>query len=283
VYAYYGQGRKRFSQTLAKNAIVVTTYGTLSSDAVYWKKKDGNADSYCSPCEQIYWWRIICDESHILRGSSTTTDSVMRIAAENKWCVTGTPINTAITDLKNQLKFIGVDHVDHYFRKCDALWLNHSLNAPRKLGRSHDFFSSLKEAPIGNFLFLFRAILMRHTMKMTSRGTNTDLMSLPPKSERTVYVDFSESERTEYRRLEGEALSRYISLRRSYEFRRHHLKVLQLLMPLRLSCAGKCSTCSLAVLHKLFPMVLNLKHKQPCSCSRSLSTLLLLEFHQVVQ
>lgn len=66
IYPYHGQNRKRNPKILAQNSIVVTTYETLASDATYWMEKSNDRD-YCPPCEQIRWWRIICDESHNLR------------------------------------------------------------------------------------------------------------------------------------------------------------------------------------------------------------------------
>jgi SWI/SNF-related matrix-associated actin-dependent regulator of chromatin subfamily A3 len=75
--------------TLAKNSIVVTTYETLSSDATYHRKKSGK-ESYCPPCEQVRWWRVICDESHVLRHSNNAKSSaVMDLVADNKWLVSG--------------------------------------------------------------------------------------------------------------------------------------------------------------------------------------------------
>lgn len=46
---------------LSKNAIVVTTYQVLASDATYHKRKSESAQ-YVPPLEQIRWWRIIVDE-----------------------------------------------------------------------------------------------------------------------------------------------------------------------------------------------------------------------------
>lgn len=48
IYAYYGASRKRDAKILAKNAIVVTTYETLVSDATYHAKK-AESNSYCPP------------------------------------------------------------------------------------------------------------------------------------------------------------------------------------------------------------------------------------------
>ena len=89
VYSYHGGSRKRDPELLAANAIVVTTYETLASDATYHKSKSKDAD-YCAPCEQVRWWRVICDESHVLRSASTKSRVVMDLVADNKWLVSGT-------------------------------------------------------------------------------------------------------------------------------------------------------------------------------------------------
>merc|ERR1712127_378954 len=109
VYSYYGSNRTRDATILSKNAIVVTTYAVLASDAGHHAKKSTDPN-YCPPCEQIRWWRIICDESHSLRSTgSNSFRALAKLSATNKWCVTGTPMSTAPNDLIGQLKFIGLD------------------------------------------------------------------------------------------------------------------------------------------------------------------------------
>jgi SNF2 family DNA or RNA helicase len=88
VYPYHGVSRKRDANLLSKNSIVVTTYETLASDLHYHSKKKGAG--YCPPLEQIRWWRVICDESHVMRSSSGKARAVMGLVADNKWLVSGT-------------------------------------------------------------------------------------------------------------------------------------------------------------------------------------------------
>ena len=89
VYSYHGPGRKRHPGVLASNSIVVTTYETLASDATFHASKSADA-GYCPPCEQVRWWRIICDESHVLRNASSgKSKAVMSLIADNKWLVSG--------------------------------------------------------------------------------------------------------------------------------------------------------------------------------------------------
>jgi len=90
VYSYHGGNRKRDARILAQNAVVVTTYETLASDITYHKNKSKDKDNYCAPCEEIRWWRIICDESHVLRSSNNNkSTAIMNLTADNKWLVSG--------------------------------------------------------------------------------------------------------------------------------------------------------------------------------------------------
>jgi len=92
VYPYHGQNRKRVPAILALNSIVVTTYDVLASDNTYHRAHSIDPDNYCPPCEQVRWWRIICDESHILRNGSGKLEAVLNLVGDNRWLVTGTSI-----------------------------------------------------------------------------------------------------------------------------------------------------------------------------------------------
>jgi SWI/SNF-related matrix-associated actin-dependent regulator of chromatin subfamily A3 len=89
VYSYHGQGRNRNAKALAANSIVVTTYETLASDANYHANRSKEGAQYAAPCEQVRWWRIICDESHSIRNQGRKSDALMELVADNKWLVSG--------------------------------------------------------------------------------------------------------------------------------------------------------------------------------------------------
>jgi len=76
----------------------------------------------------------------------------------------GTPMNTKIHDLKNQLKFLGFEHVDKSFN---------SMFTTQQRGK--------KEADMDLLMYFLRPIMMRHSQEQKYRGTSTTLMSLPPK------------------------------------------------------------------------------------------------------
>lgn len=234
IYSYHGGSRKRNASILAMNSIVVTTYATLASDATYHAKKAG--PSYCPPCEKIRWWRIICDESHSLRHDTNMTKALMNLDAENKWCVTGTPMNTSLGDLKNQLKFIGIEHTELLFDRLKGAEMHMSKSS----GSRHNRRNEYRTKEIGNLLFFLRSVMIRHSMKQMHQGSSNDLMSLPPKVERSVTIAFSSDERAEYLKLEQAAQKFYEELKKTsrHELSKNYLKMFSALTPLRIAAAG---------------------------------------------
>eukprot|EP00429_Kryptoperidinium_foliaceum_P043107 CAMPEP_0176102834 /NCGR_PEP_ID=MMETSP0120_2-20121206/51588_1 /TAXON_ID=160619 /ORGANISM="Kryptoperidinium foliaceum, Strain CCMP 1326" /LENGTH=1287 /DNA_ID=CAMNT_0017436909 /DNA_START=94 /DNA_END=3957 /DNA_ORIENTATION=- len=228
VYEYHGQGRKRDAHILSQNSIVVTTYQVVASDATYHAKRAGS--DYCPPLQQIRWWRIVCDEGHSLRqGQTQRSKAVLSLVADHKWLVSGTPLNTSIKDLSTQFKFLGIDHADEIVRTGNF------TDIPKRQ-RGH-----LSETERSECLqFLLGGMMMRHSQKQKYRGTETTLMSLPNKTERSIDVTFAESEKLEYANLEKSAHDFYVSFRRKIgrDITKHYLKIMTKILPLRVACAG---------------------------------------------
>jgi len=88
---YHGSSKKKISiQTLQQAPVVITTYGTIVSDAKTADKK----------LQQVNWSRMICDEAHHLRNKRTQiTKSVLQLKSQIKWLITGTPIQNHVNDL----------------------------------------------------------------------------------------------------------------------------------------------------------------------------------------
>ena len=234
VYSYHGASRKRNALLLAKNAIVVTTYAVLQSDANHHatKSKDPN---YCAPCEQVRWWRIICDESHSVRDANTKNFKALeRLPAVNKWCVTGTPMNTTPRDLKSQLSFIGINNVDKMFSVfANSMGAVFNTSGGRRRSRGNDSNSA-----IGPFLFFMSNVMIRHALTQTGRESHTGIMTLPPKSEKVIEIDFTEAERKEYDKIQEKAIKLYEQVKRRGNVSRQYLRLTSALLPLRLSCSG---------------------------------------------
>jgi hypothetical protein len=83
-------------------------------------------------------------------------------------------MNTAVVDLKNQLKFLGIEDVEAMFQKFCPKKGHGTDNHPEQL------------------VFFLSTIMIRHSQNQKYRGTSTTLMSLPGKVRvRNGPTDFS--------------------------------------------------------------------------------------------
>jgi hypothetical protein len=78
-------------------------------------------------------------------------------------------------DLQNQLKFLGIDHVESMFHTFRCNLMAHLEKRRHRIGYIGE------STKFGQFLFLMRAVLIRHSHNQQYRGSSTTLMSLPPK------------------------------------------------------------------------------------------------------
>jgi len=219
VHSYYGKSRQKDPKLLAMNSIVVTTYQTLASDIFTMAPKNGKAQA---PIEQVRWWRIICDESHSIKSNSRNFQACLQLSGEIKWAVTGTPVGTNISDLENQLKFIGISSVEKYFA---------SFSSKNRSG-------ACTLTNMSGFLFLLRNTMIRHSIQQKERVSGKNLIAIPDITEECVEVAFSKKERSEYDELEKHAREFYLSIRNSSAMQRKTLEILQSLIPCRIACAG---------------------------------------------
>jgi len=101
---YHGPGIKKILKSeLETSPVVITTYGMISA-----RKKIG----YKSPLWMIHWNRIICDEAHHMRNTKTGVfKGAIKLTADIKWIVTGTPINNAREDFFNLCQVQGLGKI----------------------------------------------------------------------------------------------------------------------------------------------------------------------------
>ena len=165
---YHGPSRIQDVEALAKFDIVFTTYGTVASewsDAL--KKKKALAS--------LNWFRIVLDEAHTVRNSSTrSAKGAGALHAQRRWAVTGTPVQNRLEDLGALIRFLRIRPFDE-----PSAWAQYIIS-PFKLG---------DESVIPNLRLLVDSITLR-------RGKEN--IGLKGRSEVHHKLDFTPEERTLY-------------------------------------------------------------------------------------
>jgi SNF2 family DNA or RNA helicase len=116
---YHGSRRSKISEeTFLKAPIVITTYDVVMIDA----KKDN------SMLHTVVWNRVIYDEAHHLRNSSTTRfKACAALTTEIVWTVTGTPLQNRVNDFYSLCRIIGFE--ERLFRTTDPETLKRFTDA----------------------------------------------------------------------------------------------------------------------------------------------------------
>ncbi|MCH91795.1 SWI/SNF-related matrix-associated actin-dependent regulator of chromatin subfamily A member 3-like 2-like, partial [Trifolium medium] len=91
LYVHYGQSRPKDAKSLAQCDVVITTYGILASEFSS-ENAENNGGLF-----SIRWFRVVLDEAHTIKSSkSQVSMAASALIADNRWCLTGTPIQTAM-------------------------------------------------------------------------------------------------------------------------------------------------------------------------------------------
>jgi hypothetical protein len=108
VYLYHGNGKKADFNALRQHDVVLTTFGTLTSE---FKQKESQRESMLYEREQndphfrrkprdklallgheCMWYRVIIDEAHMIRNrNSIQSKATVDLQAKHRLCLTGTP------------------------------------------------------------------------------------------------------------------------------------------------------------------------------------------------
>jgi len=81
VLIYHGPSRQAAAESLKDYDVVITSYGTLSSEA------NGG------PLSKVDWRRVVLDEGHTIRNAKTKAAvAACQLKAKSRWVLTGTPM-----------------------------------------------------------------------------------------------------------------------------------------------------------------------------------------------
>ena len=145
--------------------IVITTYETLVS-----KMKSGSND-----LRRCSWFRVVLDEGHIIRNSSTQTFQLLnKLDAQRRWVLTGTPVQNSLQDLFSLTKFLRFAPFD------EQTTVNKHILRP---------LQQRDRKGLENLRLVMQAFCLRRTNKVCQ---------MVHKNEMTINIDLSESERRAY-------------------------------------------------------------------------------------
>ncbi|KAJ5549987.1 hypothetical protein N7535_002071 [Penicillium sp. DV-2018c] len=109
VCVYHGATRAKASTTLDKYDVVITTYGTLTSEF----NSSASDKAKKAGIFAVHWYRIILDEAHTIKNrNAKATQSAYALDAQYRWCLTGTPLQNNLDELQSLIKFLRVKPYD---------------------------------------------------------------------------------------------------------------------------------------------------------------------------
>jgi hypothetical protein len=128
----------------------------------------------------MVWWRICLDEAQMIEASAAAAARMaLRLKTVHRWCVSGTPIwKGNLDDLYGLLLFLQVSPFDRRSWWRHAIEFLHEKGDPDAASRLHRLLSAI--------------------MWRTSKKSVLDQLALPPQTERTRILHFSQVERAYY-------------------------------------------------------------------------------------
>ncbi|UKZ73984.1 hypothetical protein TrVFT333_001638 [Trichoderma virens FT-333] len=170
-HIYHGPNRIKDLARLAQFDIVITTYGSVSNELSSRRK----AKTGSFPLEELGWFRIVLDEAHMIREQTTMQfKAIVRLQAQRRWAVTGTPVQNRLDDFAALLSFLRLEPFHHRSK-----FLRHIVEP----------FKACDPDIVPKLRILVDSITLRRLK---------DKIDLPPREDLIVKLDFSPEERSIY-------------------------------------------------------------------------------------
>lgn len=185
-------------QDLAVADVVLTTYDVLRQDLYRNPDRTGGRSLRYekryhimpTPLTRVKFWRVVVDEAQMVESSTAkATEMVMKIAATNLWCVTGTPISRGLDDLFGLFSFLRVDPYAH------KGWWARLIQSPLE---SVDHGQSYNEA-LTRLVRLLKPSVGGLMWRSCKKDVSSELQ-IPPQKECLHHLELSRIERHFYRR-----------------------------------------------------------------------------------
>ncbi|XP_031491213.1 DNA repair protein RAD5A isoform X2 [Nymphaea colorata] len=215
LFVHYGQTRPKDAKFLAQYDVVLTTYGVLSSE-FFAENTEDNGGLY-----SVSWFRVVLDEAHTIKSSkSQVSMAAAALAAERRWCLTGTPIQNNLEDIYSLLRFLRVEP----WRSWG--WWNRLIQKP---------FEEGDERGLKLVQSILRPIMLRRT-KCSTDKEGRPILVLPPADVQVIYCELTEAERDFYEALFKRSKVKFDQFVQQGRVLHNYASILELLLRLRQCC-----------------------------------------------
>ncbi|QSS66295.1 ATP-dependent helicase RIS1 [Histoplasma capsulatum] len=197
VCIYHGTQRTKHADTLSQFDVVITTYGTLSSEhAVSEKKPTG--------CFANHWYRVILDEAHTIKNrNAKATQAACALKSEYRWCLTGTPMQNNLDELQSLINFLRIKPYNDL-----AAWreqITKPLNNGRgglAIRRLQVYLKAFMKRRTKDILKLDGALCQGNAGNKGENNESSPGFRITNREVLKIEADFTPAERAFYKRLE---------------------------------------------------------------------------------
>ncbi|KAF1831039.1 DNA repair protein rad5 [Decorospora gaudefroyi] len=249
IHLYHGSGRNVDFARLRQYDIVLTTFGSLTSE---YKQMESSRESMLHEQEmrnpgqvrkpkdrlallghECMWYRIVIDESHNIRNrNAKASKACADLMARHRLCMTGTPIMNGIDDLYPLLRFLKMDYYLEWSKFNmeigKAIWAN-DLQPMKSVNRG------TQKRAIKRVQILLKSIMLRR--QKDSEVDGKPISTLPTKHTIIDNVEFEDEEYALYKALQTKSqLQMNVYLERNTVTPANYANVLVLLLRLRQAC-----------------------------------------------
>ncbi|KAL8664662.1 MAG: hypothetical protein Q9168_007863 [Polycauliona sp. 1 TL-2023] len=235
-YTLHGQGRQATWEELKKYDVVLTTFGTLSTEvkrkAIIDQSKRMNpnwrpmtkADRLPLLGDECKWYRVIIDEAQCIKNRNTKAAlGASALKSQTRFAMSGTPMQNNITELYSLIRFLRIKPYSDYHK------FTMDFTRPMK-----STYEEEKDRAMQKLRALLKATLLRRDKKSTIDGK--PILDLPERSTTSQHAAFSEAEQEFYNALESRTQLQFNKYVRAGSVGRNYSNVLVLLLRLRQAC-----------------------------------------------
>ncbi|KAI0778401.1 SNF2 family N-terminal domain-containing protein [Trametes elegans] len=185
------------------------------------KKTVGSAVEATSPLQSVHWFRVVLDEAHSIKETSTVgCRASCDLAADRRLCLTGTPVQNKLDDVYALVKFLRLAPFD------DKNTWNEYIGTPVKFAQ-----------PLGvaRLQTMMRCITLRRT-KESRAEDGKKILTLPPRRDELRYLKFDGQEQAIYDQFFNESKAEFHELSHKNEVMKNYVGILQKILRLRQIC-----------------------------------------------